>query len=163
VATTQWGVTSVFSATRKVPVFGTGPLTNQIERAMRRERQLARLTGLCGTLALFLTCMGICGTVSYGVGRRSREIGIRMTLGARSDQILGSTMRELLLVGLGTVLGLACALTRWLESQLFELSPTDPLSLILATLLLVAVAGLAVYVPARRASRLDPVEVLRFE
>jgi ABC-type lipoprotein release transport system permease subunit len=146
-----------------VPLFDGGPLTDQIAKSMRRELHFARLTSVCGTLALVLACMGIYGTVAYSVGRRTREIGIRMALGARSTQIMHSVMGEMRLVGLGIVLGLlgSWPLSRWMESQLYELSASDPLSLALATLVLATIAALAIYLPARRASRVDPAEVLR--
>jgi len=127
------------------------------------QRLFALLAGVAGALAVILACIGLYGTLSYAVSRRTREIGIRMTLGAERGDILRSTMREMVLVVLGVALGLVgvWAATRWLESLLFGLSPTDPRTLCLATLLLSAVAACAVYIPARRASRVDPWQALR--
>jgi ABC-type antimicrobial peptide transport system permease subunit len=105
------------------------------------------------------------GTVSFNFSRRIREIGIRLTLGAERRDILLSAFRELDVVVIGVVLGLAGVwlATRWLDELLFELTATDPLTLATATVLMIAVSALAVFLPARRATLVDPMEVLRLE
>jgi ABC-type antimicrobial peptide transport system permease subunit len=104
--------------------------------------------------------------MSYAVARRTREIGIRLALGAQPKSVLWLVMREAIrLVVIGMVIGVGGALiaTRWISTLLFGLTPTDPLTIGIASLLLMAVAALAAYLPARRASRVDPVVVLRHE
>jgi len=105
------------------------------------------------------------GTVSFNFSRRIREIGIRLTLGAEKRDILLSAFRELDVVVIGVVLGLGGArlLNRWLDELLFELTATDPLTLATATVLMISISAVAVFLPARRATRVDPMEVLRSE
>jgi ABC-type antimicrobial peptide transport system permease subunit len=148
-----------------LPLFETGTLTQKIESLVVQEKQFVRLSTFSGVLALLLACIGIYGTLSASVSRRIQEIGIRMALGARRQDILGSVMRGMFMVALGIGIGLsgAWALTRWLSSLLFQLTAMDPLTLLAATLVLVAVAGVAVYIPARRASLVEPMVALRFE
>ncbi|MDQ3474123.1 MAG: FtsX-like permease family protein, partial [Acidobacteriota bacterium] len=109
---------------------------------------------------------GLYGILSYGVASRTKEIGIRMALGARSREVLSLVLREaLLLVLVGVVVGLPVvfASTRFASTLLFGLTPTDPLSLAGAALLLFAVAFVAGYIPARRATKVDPLVALRYE
>jgi ABC-type antimicrobial peptide transport system permease subunit len=115
---------------------------------------------------LLLAAVGIYGVISYDVGRRTREIGIRMALGARpADAQWLVVARGLRLVGFGVALGVTASLvlTRALRSLLYEVSPTDPLTLAGTSLLLVGVAALASWLPALRASRVDPIGALRSE
>ncbi len=111
--------------------------------------------------------MGLHGVLSYAVARRTNEIGIRIALGAQPRGIVVLVMREvLLLVVLGAGIGLTAAMatTRLVSTLLFGLTPTDPLTIVMATLLLISVTALAGYLPARRASRVDPLEgVINFE
>jgi ABC-type antimicrobial peptide transport system permease subunit len=119
-----------------------------------------------GGLALLLASIGLYGTISYAVSRRTGEIGIRMALGARSRDVLWMVLREsLLLVLIGAIIGIPTALAagRLVAALLFGVSPTDPATLAIATLLLTVVAVLAAWLPARRASRLDPMSALRYE
>jgi putative ABC transport system permease protein len=116
--------------------------------------------------ALALAAIGLYGVLSYSVGLRVREIGIRMALGAGRGEVLRRTVGQgLLLIGIGTALGLGVAfvLSRLLSSLLFGISPTDPGLFLAAFAVLLAVAVVACYVPARRASRVDPIVVLRYE
>jgi predicted permease len=137
-----------------------------VEESLLRERLMATLSGFFGVLALLLASIGLYGILSYGVASRTNEIGIRMALGARSRDVLSLILREaVLLVVIGVAVGLPAVFlaTRFASSLLFGLSPTDPLSLSLAGLLMLAVALIAGYLPARRATKVDPLVALRYE
>ena len=137
-----------------------------IEESLVRDRLMATLSGLFGGLALLLASIGLYGILSYGVASRTKEIGIRMALGAQAGQVRRLVLREaLILVLIGVVVGVPVifAATRFAASLLFELTPTDPLSLSLAALSLFAVAMVAGYLPARRATKVDPLVALRYE
>jgi predicted permease len=149
-----------------MPMFKAETLTTQLDASLGKERLVATLLSVFGLLALALACIGLYGVMAYDVARRTREIGIRMALGASARRVLqlviGDTLR---LVGIGVVIGLGAALaaTRWVKSLLFGLQPHDPLTIGLAVLLLLAVAAVAGYLPARRASRVDPMVALRHD
>ncbi|HSS20586.1 MAG TPA: ABC transporter permease [Pyrinomonadaceae bacterium] len=137
-----------------------------IETTILRERLMATLSGFFGLLALLLACMGLYGILSYGVASRTNEIGIRMALGAQARDVRWLIVREaLFLVVVGVVVGLPLivAVTRLASSLLFNLTPTDPISLLTAALMMLAVALLAGYLPSRRATRVDPLVALRCE
>ncbi|MGH9838725.1 MAG: ABC transporter permease, partial [Blastocatellia bacterium] len=141
-------------------------LEEQVGQTLLQERLLAWLASLFGLLALLLACIGLYGVMSYDVERRMREIGIRMALGASAQQVVRLVLRQTLVwVALGVAIGLGAALatTRWVESLLFGLKPNDPLTIGLAALALLAVAGVAGYLPARRAASVDPLVALRRE
>jgi ABC-type antimicrobial peptide transport system permease subunit len=141
-------------------------LSDHIGRSLVQQKLVARLASFFGLLALLLACVGLYGVMSYGVARRTNEIGIRMALGARGVSVLWLVLREaLLLVVIGLVIGLVVALmvTKTAASLLYELKPNDPLTIALATLLLATIAVLAGYFPARRAARVDPMVALREE
>jgi ABC-type antimicrobial peptide transport system permease subunit len=151
---------------QNLPIDDVVSLSDHIGRSLVQQKLVARLATFFGLLALLLACVGLYGVMSYGVARRTNEIGIRMALGARGRSVLWLVLREgLVLVAIGLVIGLvaASALTRTAESLLYELKPNDPLTIALATVLLAAVALLAGYLPARRASRVDPMVALRDE
>jgi ABC-type antimicrobial peptide transport system permease subunit len=115
---------------------------------------------------LLLSAIGLYGMMSYTVTSRVSEIGIRMALGAQAGDVVKLVMRETaLLVGIGIIIGLGAALafTRLISSLLFGLTPTDPLTIALASLLMIASAALAGFLPARRACRVDPMIALRYE
>jgi ABC-type antimicrobial peptide transport system permease subunit len=151
---------------RNLPVDDVVTLSDQIGRALVQQKLVARLASFFGLLALLLACVGLYGVMSYGVARRTNEIGIRMALGARGQSVLWLVLREaLVLVVIGLVVGVLASLaaTRAAETLLYELKSNDPLTIAGATLLLAAVALLAGYLPARRASRVDPMIALREE
>jgi hypothetical protein len=140
--------------------------TEYLEREWHRERLLAACLVTFGILALVISCLGIYGTLSYLVTWRTPEIGIRMALGARTSAVKVMVLRESLLpVVVGIVLGCGAAfgLSRFLESLLFGITAQDLRSTILAAGVLIAAAGIAAFVPARRASRIDPMHALRHE
>ena len=141
-------------------------LKNQIQNSLLRERLMATLSGFFGSLALVLACVGLYGILSYGVASRTNEIGLRMALGAQRRDVLWLILREaLLLVLIGVAVGLPAVLaaTRLVSSLLYGLTPTDPNSIGAAAALMLAVAAVAGYFPARRATKVDPMEALRHE
>ena len=124
------------------------------------------LLSIAGGMALLLGVAGVYGVIAYAVSQRTREIGIRVALGARGEEVTAMFVRHgLMLAGIGTVIGLAAALgaMRLLSSLLFQVRPADPLTYAVVTLTLVGATSLASYVPALRATRVDPVEALRAE
>ena len=149
-----------------VPMFDMRTLTDQVDNSLVTERLMAMLSAVFGGLATVLAAMGLYGVMAYVVARRTREIGIRMALGADRGSVVWLVMREVLLlaaIGVGIGLTSAWGLTRLVESQLFEVKPSDPLTLLAATVGIATVAMLAGYVPARRATGIDPTTALRFE
>ncbi|MCU1326577.1 MAG: permease [Bryobacterales bacterium] len=142
------------------------PLDELIDRRLSQEKLIARLSGGFGVLALLLACIGLYGVLSYGVAQRTNEIGIRMALGAEQGRVVRMVLREtsvLLFIGLvvGIPASLACA--RLVQSRLYGLKAADPLTLATAIGILGAVAVFAGYLPARRASKVDPLVALRYE
>jgi putative ABC transport system permease protein len=138
----------------------------QIRDSLLRERLMATLSGFFGFLAALLASIGLYGVISYMVGRRTHEIGIRMALGASRRNVLMIVMREaaiLLVAGLAIGTVLALVVTRTAGALLFGLQPNDPATFVIAVTLLAVIAALASYVPARRAARLDPMVALRDE
>jgi ABC-type antimicrobial peptide transport system permease subunit len=130
------------------------------------ERFNTLLLGSFASIALLLTAAGIFGVLSYLVTQRTREIGLRMALGAQPEEVLQVIVGHgLRLVLLGLCIGVAAALvvTRWMSSVLFDVKPTDPLTFAAVAVLQMAVAFLASYIPARRAMRVDPMVALRYE
>ena len=130
------------------------------------ERLTVMLLGIFSALALLLAGVGLYGVLSYTVGQRTREIGIRMALGATPRSVVDLVVQHgLRLAGLGLLIGLAAALglARFLQSSLYEVSPFDPVSFVAVALVLSAIGALACWLPARRATRVDPVEALRAE
>jgi predicted permease len=141
-------------------------MTDVVNESLMNERFVAQTASAFSVFALLLACVGLYGVMSYAVSRRTNEIGIRMALGALPGNVVRIVMREaLLLVVLGVGIGLAAAkaTTRLVSGLLFDLTPTDPLTIALATILMIVVAALASYLPARRASHIDPLEALRYE
>ena len=149
-----------------LPIFNLKTLNRQVDESLVTERMIATLSTVFAILATVLAIVGLYGVTAYTVARRSREIGIRMALGAQSGDVVGLVMHEVLVLVLaGVIVGLPCAaaLSRIARTQLYGVSPNDLLSMALPALLLTAVALIAAYVPARRAVRCDPVRILRME
>ena len=149
-----------------LPIINMKTLDRQIADSMVTERLTATLATVFGLIATGLVLIGLYGVMTFTVTRRSREIGIRMALGAFRGSVVWIVMREaLLLIGTGLVVGLPCAyaLVRIVRAQLYGIEPGDPASIVIATLLLAAVTAFAAFVPARRAATLDPWRILRHE
>jgi predicted permease len=149
-----------------LPLYATTTLEIQIDDSLTQERLLTWLSSLFGLLATLLASLGLSGVVAFSVARRTREIGIRMALGAQTTDILRSVVSNMaILVSAGIAVGLAAAygLSRLLGSMLFEVHSADPLAFAGACFLLAAVAAIAAYLPAQRATQVDPVVALRYE
>ncbi len=147
-------------------LFGEGTLTSQLGLALFPAQIAASALGAFGLLAAILAATGIYGTMAYAVARRTREIGIRMAIGADQGQVLGAIARRALaLIGCGTVLGLGSALPagRLLGQLLYGIEPTDPATFATVFLMILGISGLACWIPARRAIRVDPLTALRQE
>jgi putative ABC transport system permease protein len=148
------------------PVYDVKALSQRVDEAMASTRSLMFLFGGFATLALVLATVGIYGVVSYSVGRRTREIGIRMALGAQAHDVLRLVIKNgmtLTLIGVLIGLGGAFALTRLLATLLFGVPPTDPGTFLMVSMMLTAVALVACYIPARRAAKVNPIIALRDE
>ena len=149
-----------------VPMTGITTQSEQVNNRFEQERLFALAYSLFGGLALLLACIGLFGLMSYSVSRRTNEIGIRMALGAQRAGVVGMVLREsMLMVAIGVVAGLAAAIAggRFVESVLFGLSTTDQWTIWMAISATVIVSLAAGYLPARRASRVDPMVALRYE
>lgn len=149
-----------------LPVTDVSTQSEQIERRFSQEKVFARAYALFGGLALLIAAIGLFGLMSYNVSRRTNEIGVRMALGAQRGDVLRLVMNEsMLLVFVGIGLGVAAALAagRLVATLLFGLSPTDAGTMAIAGTVMIAVSALAGYLPARRASRVDPLVALRYE
>jgi predicted permease len=141
-------------------------LNEQVDQSLLQERLLATLSIFFGLLALLLASIGLYGVLSYNVARRTNEFGIRLALGARGGDVIKLVMREaiaVVVVGIAIGLGAALVTARFVSGLLFSLTPNDPLTMASAALLLLLVAAIAGYLPARRASRVDPMVALRRE
>jgi predicted permease len=149
-----------------IPISSVTTLADQVDDSTANQRLVARLSAFFGLLAAFLVCIGIYGLLSYAVARRTSEIGVRMALGAKRSNVLWLILREILvLVVIGIVIGVPVALegNQLVVKLLYGLSPTDPVSLLAAIAMLTAIALLAGYLPARKASRVEPTIALRCE
>jgi hypothetical protein len=156
----------IWSINGRQPVFLPSTLQELLDQSMARTSFTLVMLAIAGGMALVLGIVGIYGVIAYAVSQRTREIGIRIALGAQPASLLGMYVRHgLLLAGIGAVLGLAAAagLTRLMSSLLFGVKALDPLTYAAVSALLIGAAVLASYLPARRAMAIDPVEALRAE
>jgi ABC-type antimicrobial peptide transport system permease subunit len=150
----------------RLPVSDVKTLTEQVDQALIQERLVASLSSLFSVLALLLAAVGLYGLMTYAVNRRTGEIGIRMALGAARGQIASMILHEtlqLVLMGLGIGIPAAIAATRLIQSELYGLKSTDPMTLAIAISIMASIAAVAAYLPARRASRVEPMVTLRTE
>jgi ABC-type antimicrobial peptide transport system permease subunit len=153
-----------------MPMFDVHTLEEEMNAALVQQRLIAMLSTLFGALALLLACVGLYGLLSFTLVQRTSEMGIRMALGARRRDVVWLVLSDaLLLVLMGIAIGVpsALAVARLAANQisglLFGLNPADPAIMVMAALVLGSVAAIAAYLPARRASRVDPMVVLRME
>jgi predicted permease len=149
-----------------LPIADVRTLTQQVNDSLAQQRAFSELTGFFGFLGLALACVGLYGVMAYNVARRTNEIGIRMALGSQRSEVLWMVLRQTLsLIGIGIAIGIPVALAaaRLIASQLYGLKPSDPSTVVFAALTLAGVGLAAGYVPARRATKVDPMEALRYE
>jgi putative ABC transport system permease protein len=150
----------------EVAVFDIETMQARLDQTVNSERFWMRALGIFATLALVLAVIGIYGVVSYAVGQRTHEIGVRMALGAQRTDVLGMVIRQgMVTTVVGVIVGVlgAVAATRLISSQLYGVEATDPATFVTVSLVLVGISVLASYVPARRATRVDPLIALRSE
>ena len=156
----------IWSVDKQIPVTKQRPMTEVMSASLAAQRFNMTLMGIFASVALLLAAIGIYGVISYSVTQRTHEIGVRMALGARSGDVLKGVMKEgMLLAGIGvaTGLGAAFAVTRVMASLLFGVSTTDPFIFAGISLILIGVALGATFIPARRATKVDPMIALRYE
>jgi putative ABC transport system permease protein len=142
------------------------PMEQLVASSLTRQRFYAAVTGVFAAIAVLLSAVGIYGLLAYAVGQRTREFGVRTALGARSRDVLAMVLRQGLgLTGIGIGVGLAgaSALTRYIEGMLYDVTALDPLTYVAVVALFTVVTTIASYVPARRATKIDPMTALRYE
>jgi putative ABC transport system permease protein len=157
---------AVRSVSNNLPVYDIRTLDQYLGLALAQRRFNALLLGLFAGLAVVLSAVGLYGVVSYSVGQRMHEFGVRMALGAESIDVMRMALVEgltLVLIGLGLGLAGALALTRFLSSLLYGVKSSDPITFIVVSAVLTGVALFACYIPARRAAKVHPMEALRYE
>jgi ABC-type antimicrobial peptide transport system permease subunit len=149
-----------------IPVFGIQTMDEIVAKSMAARRFALEILGIFAIVAFLLVCVGIYGVMAYAISQRTGEIGLRMALGARRSDILRIVLSEaglIVVAGVGAGLMGSLVLTRFLQTLLFDIKPTDPLTFGTLTILLAGVALLASFIPARKASRIDPLVALRHE
>jgi ABC-type antimicrobial peptide transport system permease subunit len=157
---------AVWSVNGNVPLASVETMQNLYSQSLARTSFTLVMLAIAGSMALLLGILGIYGVISYTVSQRTREIGIRLALGAQKSELKWMFVRSaLLLTGVGVAIGLVTAATlmRLMKSLLFGISPLDPFTYITVPLILIMSAALASYLPARRAATIDPVDALRAE
>jgi len=158
--------TGFHSLDPNLPLYNVKTFSDQIDESISQERLVASLSSFFGLLALLLASIGLYGVMAYSVNRRTREIGIRLAIGGQPGNVQWLILREtLLMVLIGVIIGLPIAIfaARLISNLLFGLQPTDPVTMAVSALILTAVASFAGYLPARKASRIDPMVALRCE
>jgi putative ABC transport system permease protein len=158
--------TALTSVDKDLPVYAIKPMTEYLHDSLARRRFNMILLTVFGGVALVLAAVGIYGVISYGVTQRTHELGIRMALGAQQRDVLKLVIRQAMIVALGGVgIGLlaSLALTRIIKSLLFNVGVTDPLTFVAIAALMSMIALLACLIPARRATKVDPLVALRYE
>jgi putative ABC transport system permease protein len=156
----------IWSVDKQIPVTKLRPMTEVMSASLAAQRFNMTLMGIFAAVALILASIGIYGVISYSVTQRTHEIGIRMALGAKTGDVMRGVLKEgLLLAGIGVAIGIgaAFALTRVMSSLLFGVSTTDPVIFVSISLILIGVAVGATLIPARRATKVDPMIALRYE
>ncbi|MGH9694692.1 MAG: FtsX-like permease family protein, partial [Bryobacteraceae bacterium] len=151
---------------RSMPVYEMKTLQTQLDETLSTERLIASLSVAFGVLATILAAVGLYGVIAFMAARRTKEIGLRMALGARQRQVLWLVLREaLILLGAGLAAGIPCAyvLSHYVSSQLFGVAPTDTWTYAGSIAILGLLTGLSGFLPARRASAIDPITALRYE
>jgi predicted permease len=149
-----------------MPIYEMKTLSKQLDETLNTERLIAALSAAFGVLATLLAAIGLYGVMAFAVARRTREIGLRMALGAQQGQVLWMVMRETsILVGIGLAVGVPAAylLSSYVSSALYNVKPNDVWTIVSALIILSAVAAISGFVPARRASVIDPMTALRYE
>ena len=149
-----------------MPVSNVNTQSAQVDQVINQEIIFARLCTAFAILGLAIACVGLYGTMSYSVARRTNEIGIRMALGARRGGVIWMVLRQVFVMaitGLAIGLPIAFAASKLVESFLFGMKPNDPVAIAVAVAVLIAAAVIAGYAPARRASKIDPMAALRHE
>jgi predicted permease len=157
---------TILSANEDLPIDNARPLLENVDRVNEQPRVVARLCAIFGGIALLLAATGLYGVLSYGVARRTNEIGIRMALGAGKGRVIAMILREtgmMILIGLALGLAATAVVTRLIASRLYGLSALDPATILAAVVILTAVAIVAGYIPAGRAARVNPTQALRHE
>jgi len=157
---------AVWAVDRNLPLVNLRTMADVLETTLERTSFTLVMLAIAGTMALLLGVIGLYGAISYGVSQRTREIGVRIALGAQSRQVQRMFLRQGLVITIvGMVLGLggAAALTRSMSSLLFEVHPLDPLTYVGVCVVLILAAALASYLPSRRVSNIDPIQSLRAE
>jgi predicted permease len=154
------------SIDKSLPIYALKPMTEHLRDSLERHRFNLILLSVFGGVALAIACVGVYGVISYSVAQRTQEIGIRLALGADSRDVIKLIITQglkLVLPGVAIGLGAAFAMTRWMESLLFDVRPTDPLTFTIIAAVLSLVSLVACWIPARRATRVDPLVSLRSE
>jgi predicted permease len=157
---------TILGVNEDLPIDSARPLLENVDRVNEQPRMVARLCAIFGIVALLLAATGLYGVLSYGVARRTNEIGIRMALGAGKSRVVAMILREtgiMILIGVTVGLAATAGVTRLLASRLYGLSAYDPTTILFAVAIMTAVAIIAGYIPAARAARVNPTQALRHE
>lgn len=158
--------TAISGIDPNLPLLDIKTIDEHVDQFMDNERLISQLSSFFSVLALLLACIGLYGVMTYNVVRRTNEIGIRLALGAQNESVLWMVLKEsMLLLGIGIALGVPATLaaTRLVQSQLFGVNASDPVTMTVAVFVISSVTLMAAYFPARRAANVDPMVALRYE